>query len=151
MKRILIISCFFFICFSCGDNLEDHPIPSLPVYLEIDFQTPRDKGLKVPPSYSIYTSENKKLREYIGFGGVLVVYTMNYGYKAFDLACPLEAKRSVLVEMDDAYSAVCPSCGSKFEVILDSGSGMCTEGKAKYLRPYTVTQSGNLLIVRNNN
>jgi nitrite reductase/ring-hydroxylating ferredoxin subunit len=104
------------------------------------------------PSYKIYTESNiVKGKELVGFGSVLVVHTMQGEYKAFDLACPKEANSAIRVYIDDDYNAVCPECGSKFEVILNSSSGMCIEGSAKYpLRYYLVIGSGsNKLIVRN--
>ena len=154
MKRSLfVISLFLLSVFSCEDSLENHPVPSYAVHLDLDLLTPRDKGIRIPPSYSIYTTENIiRGKEYIGFGSVIVVNTPFNGYKAFDLSCPYEAKRNILVEVDEDYNAVCPVCGSKFEILLNSSSGMCIEGKSMHpLRPYQVIQhSSNSLTVRNN-
>ena len=152
MKRILFFISFFLLSFySCEDSLKNHPIPSYGVYLDLDLMTPRDKDLRTAPSYTIYTAKNLNLGERIGFGDIIVVKTMNNEYKAFDLACPHEAKRNVLVEVDE-LNAVCPVCGSKFEISL-TGTGMCIEGESKYpLRPYQVIQhSSNRLTVRNQN
>ena len=152
MKHLFFACCIGALFFSCKDNYESS-IPSFyQVYLDIDFQTPRDKDLKGIPSYKIYTESNiVKGKELIGFGGILVVHTIQGEYKAFDLACPKESRNSVRVYVDDDYNAVCPECGSKFEVILNSGSGMCIAGTAKYpLRSYMVIGSGsNKLTVRN--
>ncbi len=149
MKRIFIVFCILTLAFSCTKEY-DNPIPSYPVYIEVDFQTPRDKALKGTPSFCVYTPQNKKARESIGFGGVLVVNTIFNEYKAFDLSCPNEASRSVCVEVQEDLSAVCPTCGSKFQVILDSSSGLCFEGVSKHpLRPYYVAKNGsNGLYVR---
>ena len=148
----LVACCISALLFSCKDSHES-PIPSYyQVYLDIDFQTPRDKDLKGIPSYQIYTEANiVKGKEMIGFGGILVVHALNGEYKAFDLACPKESNSSVRVHIEDDYNAVCPVCGSRFEVILNSSSGMCISGPAKYpLRYYQVIGYGsNKLIVRN--
>lgn len=142
--RRFFTTCFILILFfACTDDY-DNPIPSYPVYIEVDFQTPRDKDLKGTPSFCVYTPKNKKARESIGFGGVLVVNTIYNEYKAFDLSCPNETNRNVIVEVQDDLNAVCPTCGSKFEVILNSSSGICIGGATKYsLRSYYVIRNGN--------
>jgi nitrite reductase/ring-hydroxylating ferredoxin subunit len=151
MKRItLIICCLFAFHFSCTDKY-DNPIPSFPVYLYLDL-TFEDKALKAVGSYKEYTGQNINpgIGERIGFGGILVVHTMLDEYKAFDRACPYEAQSNITVEVDDdGLHAVCPKCGTKYDVI-GFGTGTPSEGVSKYmLRPYNTTLNGSKLIVKN--
>jgi hypothetical protein len=103
----------------------------------------RDKG--IPANYS-YTATT-----YTGFGGVLLICGYNFvsgDYNsplAYDLACPVEAKSSVIVSVNSDYEAVCPVCGSHFNVT--EGGGGPISGPAltkKYgLQRYTVTAATN--------
>ena len=149
MRRFLILCglCVFFI--TCTKEYYN-PIPSLPVYLEVDL-THRDKELRSIPSYKIFTSQNIIVgKERTGYAGVLVTYSTSGDYKAFDVACPNEVRSDAVVEIDDNYNAVCKVCGSKYEVILNGGSGICIGGPSKHaLRPYHTTLRDKILIVRN--
>ena len=65
---------------------------------------------RMPNDYS-YTE-----KEYTGFGGVLLIYGVN-GPLAYDRACPNEAKQDVVLNIDkENFEAVCPKCGSRFNV-----------------------------------
>ena len=147
MKRLLIICSILIISFSC--KVEENPVPMYSVYLNLDL-TFEDKELKAIPSYKEYTQKNINitLGERIGYGGILVVHNMLGEYKAFDRTCPYEANSSVTVEVDnEVLYAVCPKCGSKYEIGTSSGT---TSGPSKHgLRQYSVALNGNKLIVRN--
>jgi nitrite reductase/ring-hydroxylating ferredoxin subunit len=152
-NRILLTVCFSLVFhLSCTDAY-DHPIPSYPVYLLLDL-TFEDKELKAPGSYREYTVRdiNPGLGERVGFGGILVVHTtMLNEYRAFDRACPHEAQSGVTVEVDgEGLNAVCPRCGTKYEVIVGLATGAPVEGVSRYgLRSYGITLSGSRLIVKN--
>jgi nitrite reductase/ring-hydroxylating ferredoxin subunit len=145
MKRILIIGCLILWIFSC--KTEENPIPSYPVYLNLDL-TFEDKVLKAIPAYKEFTNRNINiaLGERIGYGGVLVVHTLLDEYKAFDRACPYEASANVTVQVDEEILyAVCPKCGTKYEVGLGSGA---PDGVGRHgLRPYNTMLNGSKLIV----
>jgi hypothetical protein len=149
MKRIFIICCIFLSHLSCTDEY-DNPIPLAPVYLNLDL-TFEDRALKAIPSCKTYTDKNinPALGERRGFGGILVVHTLLDEYKAFDRACPYEAQAGITVEVDEALLyAVCPQCGSKYEIGF--GTGSLSEGTGRYgLRPYTAILSGSKLIIKN--
>lgn len=151
IKRIfpLLIA---FVLLSCADT-DDSSIPYRIVYLELNLSY-QDKALTTIQAYKIYTEGNvDKAGEYTGYGGVLVYHgistTGSDAYYAFDAACPYEASESVSVEVDeDAVYAVCPECGSKFELLNGIGNpveGPCTE----YLKQYTTQISGSKLYVTN--
>jgi nitrite reductase/ring-hydroxylating ferredoxin subunit len=151
MKRITLIVCYLLAShLSCTDKY-DNPIPSLPVYLYLDL-TFEDKELKTIGSYKEYTGQNINpgLGERTGFGGILVVHTMLDEYKAFDRTCPHEVQSDITVEVDtESLNAICPKCGTKYDVIM-FGTGTPSEGASKHgLRPYHTTQNGNKLIVKN--
>lgn len=88
-----------------------------------------------------------------GFGGVLLIsgmdpYTTTTDVPlAYDLACPVEMKSTVRVEVEgELYNAVCPVCGSKYDVTMGGGaplSGPAATGDHKYgLRKYSCYPSG---------
>lgn len=87
---------------------------------------------------------------YTGFGGILLISGYNFVTQdyntplAYDLACPVEAKNSVIVTIDPkTFDAICPTCGSHFNVV--EGGGTPTSGPAlqkKFgLQRYVVTAS----------
>jgi len=122
--------------FSCSDDR--NPIPSSRVYLKLDL-TFKDKELKTIPSYKIYTTKNINTanRESVGFGGVLVVHTYLDEYKAFDIACPYEAKQSVTVSVDEEIRyAVCPVCNTSYDIGF--GTGAPNGASRYYLRTYNI-------------
>ena len=149
MRRIIIMGCMIVFFITCTKEYTN-PIPSLRVLIEVDLAF-RDKELVGYNTYKIFTSKNTVHgKEFTGYGGVLVTRTLFGDYKAFDLACPHEARRDVFVEIDDEYNAICKACGSKYEVIINYGSGMCISGPSKHaLRYYHTELRSKTLIVRN--
>ena len=146
---------FLFALLSCSDTV-DIRIPYRVVYLELDL-TYNDKELNAIQAYKIYTQRDiDQAGEQTGFGGVLVYHGLSGSgtgtFYAFDAACPYEAASNVRVEVDEsAIYAVCPQCGSKYELL--NGFGNPVEGSAaeeKYrLQPYTVESIGSKLYVHN--
>jgi nitrite reductase/ring-hydroxylating ferredoxin subunit len=127
--------------------MED-PIGNYPVYLRLDLSN-KDKELRPINSSKAYTEKNINMNiERAGFGGVLVVHAVDDRFHAFDLACPHEASRSVLLAADENnLYAVCPRCGSKYDIAFGTGA---PEGVSKYyLKRYTVSESNSQLTVSN--
>lgn len=94
-----------------------------------------------------------------GFGGILLIGGMDPFTNAtdtplaYDLACPVECRQDVRVEIEgDLFQAVCPSCGSRYDVTMQGGSpvsGPAAEGKHKLgLRRYQClpTATGGYII-----
>jgi nitrite reductase/ring-hydroxylating ferredoxin subunit len=138
----------FLLCVSCL-KIED-PIGDFPVYLRLDLTT-KDKELREEnaPSSKIYTLQNINTNiERTGFGGILVVRTVTGQLQAFDLACPHEASRSVLIVPDEnSLYAVCPKCGTKYDIAFGTGA---PDGVSRfYLKRYNVSGSGSQLTVSN--
>lgn len=78
-----------------------------------------------------------------GFGGVLLVSTVNSGFAAYDLACPVEHSQSTLVYVTESNYAQCPRCGSVYDIFcLDTAGGYPVSGPALdqgyALTPYRV-------------
>lgn len=147
---------------SC-DRLDDDRVPLHPV--NITFTTVADwdicgvsgaltwrefiKSERKPAKYA-YTAMT-----YTGFGGVLLVGDMLGNPRAYDLSCPVERKADVRVAIDpdDEYLAVCPVCGSRYNVFSLMGhpvSGQAAE-KGYALRPYRVEagRGTDYMIIRN--
>jgi hypothetical protein len=102
---------------------------------------------QLQPSGFPYTDKT-----YTGFGGVLLIsgmdpFTTEAGVPlAYDLACPVERKANIRVKIqsgDNLPDAVCPECGSHYNVV--EGGGAPTSGPAltsKYgLSRYSVVAS----------
>ena len=57
-----------------------------------------------------------------GFGGILLVVDYANQPVAYDLACPYEVRRDVLIEVDEeAAMARCPKCGSTYYIFNNYG------------------------------
>ena len=142
-------------------TIDDDRIPSLPV--NINLSTTDLWVTYGVAGYGEYRSFILALREprnfpftegtRTGFGGVLLVsglnpYTLEAGVPlAYDLSCPVECKpdvRVVMVTDGPLPEAVCPVCGSNYDVVELGGSP--TSGPAlskKYgLRRYECRTSG---------
>ncbi len=154
MRRILPLLILLALL-SCTDTIETR-IPYRAVYLELDL-TYQDKALNAIQSYKIYTSKDiDQAGEQTGFGGILVYHGLSGSgsgaFFAFDAACPHEASTNTIVEVDEAaIYAVCPKCGSKFELLNGIGNpveGPCAEDKQS-LKQYIVETSGNKIYVHN--
>lgn len=150
MKRIFF-SLLTLVLLSCNSTF-DSSVPDWPVYLELDL-TYEDRALKAIQAYKIYTPANvNQTTEKTGFGGVLVYHGLSStgtdAYYAFDVACPVEHQANVRVEVDaDAIYAICPKCGSKYELL--NGIGNPVEGPAtETLKQYYVDQQGEKLYIR---
>ena len=122
-----------FTLLSCADTIETR-IPYRAVYLELDLT----------------------YQEQTGFGGVLVYHGLSSNgtgaFFAFDAACPHEASANVIVDVDEsAVYAICPKCGSKFELLNGIGNpveGPCAEEK-QALKQYVVDTNGNKIYIHN--
>ena len=134
---------------TCTDEYLN-PIPSRRVYVEVDLKY-RDYILNSLVSYKIFTPKNTiNGKEFTGYAGVLVTNSIFGNYRAFDIACPNEVRADAVVEIDADNNAVCKVCGSKYEVILNYGSGGCIAGPSKYpLRQYQTILRDKTLFVRN--
>lgn len=163
MRKLLTYLLLTLTLFSC-DTLDDNRVPLRPV--NIVFATEANWQIygKVTGAL-MYNEFIKDLNEpsyfpwlastYTGFSGVLLVCDAFGTPHAYDLCCPVENKQSVRVKIskDDEMLAVCPECGSKYNVFSLYGhpvSGPAVNRKYA-LRPYRVESGlgGNYRTIRN--
>lgn len=148
MKRLisaLLLSCTLFSC----EEIDDDRIPPYPVYVQ--FQTEADwnvYGVAGACDFKYFIKENRTPANFpwtalteTGFGGVLLVSDIHGKPHAFDLACPVEARRDVRIVVDTKQQkARCPKCHSVYDIFTNYGLPL--EGEAatrKYrLRHYNV-------------
>jgi hypothetical protein len=84
-----------------------------------------------------------------GGNGIIVYHTFDNNFNAFDCTCTYEVSDTCAVVLDEGNiaGAVCPVCGSKFELI---NCGMPTSGKARYsLKSYRVSYNEPYLRIFN--
>lgn len=140
MKRFL--SCLLILLACSCSKFEESDIPYARVYLEIDLRY-NDKDLVGLYNHKSITTA-RTAGEMTGFAGVLVVCGIDsYGnttYFAFDLCCPHEAKRNIIIEPNNTGTATCPECGTEYDIAAYGGTGTPTKGVSKYpLRRYAVS------------
>lgn len=106
-----------------------------------------------PGGSSVPSGFTYKYGSATGFGGILLIEGMDAmnpmlaAPLAYDLACPVERKANIRVQIDPQdYVAFCPECKSTYDVTMGGGvplSGEAITGKYKYaLRQYRVISSG---------
>ncbi len=139
---------------ACDDNVYDR-IPETTVYLKLNTETTA-KELKAILGYLEYPKGTYTYSDsYLGYGGLLIINGMDGVIRAFDMACPVEARTTSLIRMDDTgLQAVCSTCGSTFSVGDIDACGSPVEGEAReklyFLRRYNVSHSqssGDLYII----
>ena len=90
---------------------------------------------------------------YTGLGGVLIICGID-GLSgqtgvplAYDLSCPVECRTDIRVVVDpDTFEAVCPKCGSRYNVYDAGGatiSGQAAADKIKGMQRYSCLPSAN--------
>lgn len=141
MKRTgVALSIIILIVVSCGDEAPRQTVPFAPVNFSVELNG-YDSELKNELSYKIFTEEERRLAtDRFGYGGVLVVSDANGGLHAFDLSCPHEDSRQVVVSPGydgKGYNGKvkCSSCGSVYVTMFGLGnveSGPAAESLQKY-------------------
>lgn len=155
--------------FSACNQVDDDRIPSLPVYINLSgagmWNTYGVWGVGISRNFINFqgvvspTGFPFTANTYLGFGGVLLIggvdpFTSDPNVPlAYDLSCPVERSQTVRVNIDsDNLEAVCPVCGSRYDVVMAGGSpvgGPALTGKYKYaLRRYVCDpgQGGGYII-----
>lgn len=141
MKRVAFtLSLILLIVVSCGEEAPRQTVPFAAVNFRID-PNGYDIELNSPLSYKIFTEEDRRLdTDRFGYAGVLVVSDANRALHAFDLCCPHEDSKQVVVAPEyegHGYDGKvkCASCGSVFVTMFGLGSvesGPSTEPLQKY-------------------
>jgi hypothetical protein len=149
MTRIIISILLVFVAFSCKEEIYS-TIPNAPVSyrLSLNFQ---DQSLNAGVGAYLRITQERFETDRLGFGGLLIVNGVGnetVNLYAYDLACPVEANRSVLIVPENtspsgaptAITAKCPQCGAVYNII--DGYGTPQSGSKYYLRTYHVIKTG---------
>lgn len=148
MNRIYVLIMTTVLLASCKETENDTSIPNCDVYIKTDYA--EYTKLSVVNNHVTYVrSANASMPSNfrLGYGGIVIYRTLEGKAVAFDLACPVEVSREVLVNVESIY-ATCPICGSKFD--LSYGIGAPCEGPAKEtLRHYNCIDDGSQIRVSN--
>ena len=140
MKRLLLISLFVCLAFSCEDEVYS-PIPWAPVSFQLHLND-EDSALNGSLSYKIFTQKRADTDRF-GYGGLLVINAMGINplnLKAYDLACPVEVDPHIKIKPDaEGITATCPKCGAVYNI---SSNGMPISGSKHSLKQYNVVVSG---------
>ena len=154
------------VCVSGCDSLDDNRIPALNVQKLLN-----NPGLWNTYGVSGYGEYREFIRQtgtpsnfffsettYTGFGGVLLFMGMDPFSAgdvvplAYDLACPVECRENIRVVIDAAtLEAVCPVCGSHYDVAMGGGApiaGPALTGSVRYgLQRYKANPSGGGYVI----
>lgn len=142
----IILYCGLALLASCEEYKS--VIPDTAVYVERNPLVDADAlQLNVAGGFDEIKKATKQT-DRLGYAGILIYHGLDDEIYAFDLACTKEVKRTVRVVTDSLVTgqAVCPVCGSVFNVAYGSGnrlSGDAPEG----LRRYRVRMVGGSIIV----
>lgn len=141
MKRVgCVLLIVFLVVVSCGEETPRQTVPFAPVNFRVD-PNGYDPILNNPHSYKIFTEEERRLpSDRFGYAGVLVVSDATGNLHVFDLGCPHEDSRQVVVNPEydgNGYNGKvkCTSCGSVFVTMFGLGSvesGPSTEPLQRY-------------------
>ena len=141
MKHWLLSIITMAIIFTSCETINDDRIPPVAVYIEFaNVGMWNTYGVAAAPDYRYFIKSELKPSgfpytglSYTGFGGVLLVSNIMNIPLAYDMACPYEAKSTVRIYIDrEKLQAVCPQCGSRFDVYDNPGypiSGPAAEKK----------------------
>lgn len=129
MRSLIILTFFVALLFSsCGDESPQQTIPYARVSFRIELDG-YDNILKNPLSYKVFTEKDRRFQsDSFGIGGILVVSDAGGALHAFDLCCPHEHDRTILVDAEYEGRGIyngkvkCPSCGSVFVTMFGLGS-----------------------------
>lgn len=124
--RALLALSFVFVAVSCGKEESAFTVPYAKVNFEIDLNgIDSDLG---PFKCKVFT-KSRAANEYVGYGGLLIFMSTDGVMYAYDLCCPYEDDKRVLVQPLNNGKAICQKCGSSF--ILMYGLGTCESGSSK--------------------
>jgi nitrite reductase/ring-hydroxylating ferredoxin subunit len=143
IKKIELGLLFLALLFGCATDTST--IPLAPVSLQINLlQVTNLTAIGATESYITASTTSEEL----GYGGLLVVHTLNDTYCAFDLSCSYEALQTVRVEVQSDLTAKCPVCGSVYRIM--DGTGWPISGPSRHkLKQYHVYPDGNYLDITN--
>ncbi len=160
----VVMACVAAVLLSGCQSVDSERIPSLPVNIALTdislWNTYGVTGFGQARNFILSKGEREPVgfpysqTAATGYGGVLLIEGMDpYAMAtsvplAYDLSCPVEKKADIRVIVDsDSFEAICPKCGSHYDVTMGGGaplSGPAAAPSARYgLRRYRCLPSGN--------
>lgn len=116
-------------------TIDDERIPRMPVNIDLSNQGVWNSyGVTAFGQFNLFIIDQRIPAGFpyiynsaTGYGGVLLICGQNpfsgdVGPLAYDLACPVERLPSVKVYVNDDLNAVCPDCGSIYNIIEAGGT-----------------------------
>ncbi len=146
---ILLLAIAALFTMSACDGATESSIPN--VSFRLTYNTAQYPLITTPGFFTKVTRNTNGIA--VGYGGLILgksVFTTfgDDNYVAYDAACPVEANSTVSVNVveDGLGTAVCPKCGTKYNL----SNGAFPEGVGtEYLKSYPVVVNGTTLIVNN--
>ena len=143
MKKLLLIVFLVtsLLATTSCEHINDDRIPLVAVNIEFsNIGMWNTYGVAAAPDYRYFIKSELRPAgfpytglTYTGFGGVLLVSNIMNIPLAYDLACPVEANYNIRLYIDkEKLQAVCPQCGSRYDVYDTPGypiSGPAAEKK----------------------
>lgn len=141
IKRLGIILFFLSISFACKNEIDPEVfVDELP--LPDPFQLSLNLSL---PAYQSLEFENHLILDDYGVNGIIIVYSEEYGYGAFERTCPADPeKECARVSMDASLKFLSCNCKEGFFRLNGMPSNAHSSRK---LREYFSSKSGNALYV----
>jgi hypothetical protein len=146
IRNILIIGLLMLVVSSCGKEEERNVIPVEQVNFKLNLNTV-DAVLRTPGNSKEYINGKHPVLagEYLGYGGLLIVNSFHGTDRpellAYDLSCPYEALRPVLVKASDDGNAKCSKCGRIYN-LMEKGR-VISESSDLHLQRYSVSPTSN--------
>lgn len=136
-KLIVLIAFVGAVALAGCDHVDNKRIP--PAAVHVPFNTVGDwhrYGVAGAGQYKYFIKADREPADYpytalshTGFGGILLISDIFGNPKAYDLACPVEARSDVRIRMvADEMIAECPVCHSTYDVVTNYGNPLA--GKA---------------------
>lgn len=146
--NVFVLLLVFVSLVACVKEESQFTVPYAKVNFNVDVNGV-DSDLR-PFTHKVFL-KGRVANEFVGFGGLLVFMSSQGDVYAFDLCCPYEDDKSVLVEPTGAGKAYCKKCQSLF--VLIEGLGYCESGPSKEsLQKYNVipnSQRGGVYYITN--
>ncbi len=137
MKKLVLLSFFSMIIFSCSDSGLANYNPYIPNYsftADINMNLPLYSNLQYPSNAVYYAGKGAK---------GLIIFNTGSGYNAFDAACPNQNISSCSTMTINGIEAVCPCDGKTYSLFTGQGS-------LQYpMKQYRVEVNGNVLHIYN--
>lgn len=138
MKRIniYIVILFSLLAISCAKEDSPYTVSFAKVNFEIDING-ADSDLR-PFTYKVFTKP-RAAHEAVGYGGLLIFMSAEGKIYAYDLSCPYEDDKNILVQPQTNGKATCKKCQSSFITMYGLGTPEIGMGPSKEsLQKYNV-------------